>query len=168
MAEVGLYRHGQFETLTASNESARLSARLAPAKTGGMWVCLGSELLKINEGAAIISHGHFKVQSDSTTPTAMIEDHMGAVWIGTSDSGLFRFDGSTFESIPGITPRNLLPAGRPGRQCLGGDRRRWSGPGSTAGGDLKGMQSSLPFEIRRVALPGVKMAWCGPQPKMVC
>ncbi len=144
--QVGWFRNGQFETLTQSNDTARLSARLAPAKAGGMWVCLGSELLKINEGASVISHGHFNVQSDSTTPTAMIEDHTGAVWIGTSDSGLFRFDGSAFESIP-VSHREI--------SCLLEDREGNIWVGTGGGGldrvqpravTLEGMQSSLPFE----------------------
>ena len=43
--------------------------------------------------------GEFRPERGGTVATVMLEDHQGAVWIGTSFSGLFRYDESGFESI---------------------------------------------------------------------
>jgi len=142
--EVGLFRNGQFVTLTKLNESG--SARLTGAKAGGVWVCLGSELFKFDEGSPPVLCGSFKTQAKSTDPTVMLEDHTGAVWIGTSDSGLFRYDGSSFENIP-VSHRQIL--------SLLEDREENIWVGTGGGGldrvqpravALEGMESSLPFE----------------------
>ena len=102
--------------------------------------------LKIEEGRPPVDCGAFAPQSNGMEPTVMLEDRDGAVWIGTSDSGLFRYDGKNFENIP-VSHRQVL--------SLLQDREGnlWAGTGG--GGldrvqpravTLEGMESSLPFE----------------------
>ena len=143
--DVGLLRKGQFATLmhlTAASSSGRITG----AKGGGMWVCLGANLFKVAEGEAPVACGCFKDPLGNTEPTTMLEDHTGAVWIGTSDSGLFRYDGSSFESIA-VSHRQIL--------SLLEDREGNIWVGTGGGGldrvqpravTLEGMESTLPFE----------------------
>ena len=142
--EVGLFRNGQFETLVQLGKSG--SARLTGAKAGGVWICLGSELFKFDEGKPPASRGVFKAQSAGTEPLAMLEDHAGAVWIGTSDSGLFRYDGKTFENIP-VSHGQIL--------SLLEDREGNIWVGTGGGGlervqprvvELEGAENGLPFQ----------------------
>lgn len=142
--EVGLYRNGKFETLAQPGPPG--SARLTGSKSGGVWVCLNLELFKCDEGKPPVSCGKFNGQSAGTQTTVMLEDRTGAVWIGTSDSGLFRFDGRVFENIP-VSHRQILSL------LEDRDGNIWAGTGG--GGldrvqpravTLEGMESSLPFE----------------------
>jgi signal transduction histidine kinase/ligand-binding sensor domain-containing protein len=142
--EVGLFRNGQFETLVQLGKSS--SARLTGAKAGGVWICLGSELFKFDEGRPPVSCGVFKTRSASTEPITMVEDRSGAVWIGTSDSGLLRYDGKTFENIP-VSHGQIM--------SLLEDREGNIWVGTGGGGlervqprvvELEGMESSLPFQ----------------------
>jgi signal transduction histidine kinase/ligand-binding sensor domain-containing protein len=141
---VGLFRNGRFETLVQLGKSG--SARLTGAKDGGVWICLGSELFRYAEGSPPVSCGNFPVQSADTAPAVMIEDHSGAVWIGTSDSGLFRYDGKAFENIP-VSHLQIL--------SLLEDREGnlWVGTGGGGldqvqprGVELEGLESGLPFQ----------------------
>ena len=142
--KAGIFRDGRFETLAQLGES--VAGRIMGARTGGVWICLGSKLFKFDEGKPAVMCGNFKTQSESTEPTVMLEDHTGAVWIGTSDSGLFRYDGSTFDTIP-VSHRQIL--------SLLEDREGNVWVGTGGGGldrvqpqavTLEGMESSLPFE----------------------
>ena len=142
--EAGIFRDGRFETVAQLGKS--IAARLTGAKTGGVWICLGSELFRLEEGTPPVSCGLFKAQSSGTEPLAMLEDRSGGLWIGTSDSGLFRYDGTTFENIPVSHPQILsLLEDREGNI--------WAG---TGGGGLERVQprvveledaaSGLPFQ----------------------
>jgi signal transduction histidine kinase/ligand-binding sensor domain-containing protein len=142
--EVGLFRNGQFETLLQLGKT--VPTRLVGSKNGGVWICLGAELFKVEEGKAPVDCGAFAAESTGMEPTVLLEDRDGALWIGTSDSGLFRYDGKVFENIP-VSHRQIL--------SLLQDREGnfWAG---TGGGGLdriqpravalEGMESSLPFE----------------------
>jgi signal transduction histidine kinase/ligand-binding sensor domain-containing protein len=92
----GVFRGGRFETLLRVEPPARLAA----ARDGGVWVCYGSHLFKFNEGGKPEDLGMFTPRFTSPEPPVLLEDHEGAVWIGTTFSGLFRFSGSSFEKIP--------------------------------------------------------------------
>jgi ligand-binding sensor domain-containing protein/signal transduction histidine kinase len=96
--QVGVWRDGKFVTLLALGKSA--NARLAAARTGGVWLCQGSQLFKISDDGKLQDRGALQADTGTAEPRAMLEARDGAVWIGTSDSGLFRYDGAGFESIP--------------------------------------------------------------------
>lgn len=120
-------------------------ARLAPAKSGGVWLCSGFHLFKMESGGGFQHLGQFHPARANTTPTALLEDHEGAVWIGTSYSGLFRHDDSGFAAVE-TTHQEIL--------SLADDREGnlWVG---TAGGGLnrvrrravrlEAVESGLPF-----------------------
>ena len=142
--QVGLFRNGKFESLMQMDLTG--SARITGSRNGGMWVCIGSKLYKVDEGAAPRVCGSFTPQTKSTIPLVMLEDHTGAVWIGTSDSGLFRYDGSGFENIP-VTQHQIFAL------LEDHEGNIWAG---TDGGGLnriqpravstEGTESGLPYE----------------------
>jgi signal transduction histidine kinase/ligand-binding sensor domain-containing protein len=94
--QAGVFRSGRFETLLRVEPPARIAA----ARGGGLWACYGSHLFKFTEGTEPQDLGMFTPRFASTEPPVLLEDHEGAVWIGTTFSGLFRFNGSAFEKVP--------------------------------------------------------------------
>ena len=140
--QCGVLRDGAFQTLHGFSPQP---ARLAAARGGGVWLCAGSRLFKSDEDGQLRDCGEFKAERGNTTATALLEDHEGAVWIGTSFSGLFRHDESGFESIETTHPGILsLAEDREGNLWVG-----------TAGGGvnrvrrravaLEGLEAGLPF-----------------------
>lgn len=99
--QVGIYRDGRFQTLLHFGPSV---IRLAAARAGGIWICSGSQLFKYNEGEKREELGSFLPRYTNTKPKIILEDSSGVVWIGTSDSGLFRYDGFQFENVPASHP----------------------------------------------------------------
>ena len=94
---LGLWE-GRFETRKQLPESAQ--ARLARARGGGLWVCAGSHLYQANEACELEDHGAFEPRQAGTEPSVLLESRDGAVWIGTTFSGLFRYHAGAFESVP--------------------------------------------------------------------
>jgi ligand-binding sensor domain-containing protein len=74
-------------------------ARLAASRTGGLWLCSGFRLWKMEANGQFEDLGEFEPERGGTVATVLLEDHKGAVWIGTSYSGLFRYDESGFQTI---------------------------------------------------------------------
>lgn len=104
---LGVWRGGKFETLKLLDSAparlapARLAvARLAVARGGGIWICDGFHLYKFKEGGELEDRGSFKPRFPGTEASVLMESHDGAVWIGTTFSGLFRYNGTTFETVP--------------------------------------------------------------------
>ena len=95
--QVGLFRDGAFQTLHRLDPQPM---RLAAAHDGGVWVCCGFRLYKCETNGAFQDFGEFHPASSGTAATVMMEDRDGAVWIGTSFSGLYRHDQSGFETVP--------------------------------------------------------------------
>jgi signal transduction histidine kinase/ligand-binding sensor domain-containing protein len=95
--QIGRFQDGAFQTLCRLPPQL---LRLAAAKGGGVWISSGSQLWKCDEKGQLQSVGVFHPGNGSATATVLLEDHEGAVWIGTSFSGLYRYDGSGFEAIP--------------------------------------------------------------------
>jgi signal transduction histidine kinase/ligand-binding sensor domain-containing protein len=93
----GIFRQGAFQTL---GQFAPQPARLAAARAGGVWLCAGLRLHKIEPGGHLQDLGEFQPQRSNAIANALLEDQEGAVWIGTSFGGLFRYDRSGFEEIP--------------------------------------------------------------------
>jgi ligand-binding sensor domain-containing protein/signal transduction histidine kinase len=94
---IGQFRNGGFQTL--ANLEAQ-PVRLAPAQGGGVWLCAGFHLFQCDGQGTLQNFGEFHPQNSGTTVTVLFEDHEGAVWIGTSFSGLFRHDSAGFETVP--------------------------------------------------------------------
>ena len=155
-AQVGIYRNGHFEGLFSFGKSA---VRLAASRIGGVWICNGSQLLRSTENGPPEETGDFS-PGRKLTPTALLEDGHGAVWIGTSDSGVFRFDGSKFDHIETSHPQiSSLFEDRQGNiwvGTLGGgiDRIRRRGV------ELQGQEQGLPFQsVRSLTLDTNGVLW---------
>jgi signal transduction histidine kinase/ligand-binding sensor domain-containing protein len=142
--QVGAMRHGEFVVFTTV---ANRPTRLAPARAGGVWICCGLQLYYCNESGNLKTLETFHPEHAGASATAMLEDRNGAVWIGTSDSGLFRYANDHFESIS--TSHREVRALLEDRE---GDI--WAGTGG--GGldriqpraiELEGTESGLPFEV---------------------
>ena len=140
--QVGRFQGGVFHTL------CRLPSqllRLAAAKGGGVWISSGSQLWKCDEKGQLKSVGEFQSENGNAAATELLEDREGAVWIGTSFSGLYRYDGAAFEAIP-TTHQGILSV------LEDREGNIWAG---TFGGGLdrirrraitmEGQESGLPF-----------------------
>lgn len=102
--QFGQFRDGKFQALLQLDPAA---ARLAVSHSGGVWICSGFRLLKYREDGRLEDLGAFDPKRTGTQPSVLLEDRSGAVWIGTTFGGLFRFDGSQFESVPTTHPEIL-------------------------------------------------------------
>jgi signal transduction histidine kinase/ligand-binding sensor domain-containing protein len=94
--QAGFVENGTFHTV---HPFERLSAQLAAARGGGVWFCAGAALSRITRDGRAQDFGSFQVQRANTVVNVLLEDHEGAVWIGTSYSGLFRHDQAGFEAV---------------------------------------------------------------------
>jgi signal transduction histidine kinase/ligand-binding sensor domain-containing protein len=138
---VGRFRDGHFLTLLHLN---RAGLRVAPARNGGVWISAGFQLFRYDDTERLQYHGRPVEETVHGDITVMAEDRSGAVWIGTSSSGLFRYNGSRFESIP-TSDREIL--------SLAEDREGniWVG---TAGGGLNRVRARpLVLESRDTGAP---------------
>src|SRR4029077_13326982 len=88
---IGISLAGKLQTLKRLEAAP---ARLAAARGGGLWLCLGFQLCKFDETGHFQDEGEFHPERPGTVATFILEDHEGAVWIGTSFSGVFRHDDS--------------------------------------------------------------------------
>lgn len=140
--QIGRFQDGAFQMLCRLPPQL---LRLAAAKGGGIWISSGSQLWKCDENGKLQSVGVFHPGNGSATATVLLEDHEGAVWIGTSFSGLYRYDGSGFEAIP-TSHQGIL--------SLFEDREGNIWVGTFGGGldrirrrsiTLEGQESGLPF-----------------------
>ncbi|HET7625699.1 MAG TPA: two-component regulator propeller domain-containing protein [Verrucomicrobiae bacterium] len=95
--QVGIFEKGRLRTLV---RLAARSMRLASSRDGCVWVCSGFHLFKCDDAAKLQDFGQFYPENSGTVPTVMLEDREGAVWIGTSFSGLFRRGQSGFALVP--------------------------------------------------------------------
>lgn len=94
---VGMFNNKEFETLIRVPGT---TTRVAAARDGGIWIYSNGQLLKYKEGGEMEDRGHLNIDPPYRTPTVFLESRDGAVWIGTSDHGLFRYDGAGFEVVP--------------------------------------------------------------------
>jgi signal transduction histidine kinase/ligand-binding sensor domain-containing protein len=95
--QVGICRAGRLHCVKKFESNP---ARLAAARTGGVWICLGFRLYKIDEAGNYQDEGEFHPDRPGTLANCILEDNDGSVWIGTSFSGVFRHDDSGFQAIP--------------------------------------------------------------------
>lgn len=94
---VGYYRDGKLVPVEQTNG---IGYRVAPARGGGVWIW-GSGLRRCRVD-------RLEPVADTPWPAgqssvrSLFEDSDGILWVGTSRSGAFRFDGHQFESLPGV------------------------------------------------------------------
>ncbi|MBU6409623.1 MAG: hypothetical protein KGR98_04470, partial [Verrucomicrobia bacterium] len=141
---VGQYENGRFRVLTELRGMSRM--QLAGSREGGVWICGGSRLFKYKAGGRIEEIGAYENGPSHSTPTQVLEDRDGNIWIGTLHGGLFCHTAGGFERIETSYPQI---------QCLMQDAEGdiWAGTGG--GGlerirpcvvKLEGAGEGLPFE----------------------
>ena len=89
-----IFRNGQFQRVTNSY----VMQCLAATHTNAVWFVSTTHLFRCNADGVLQDCGAFKNPSDLDA-LALLEDHTGAVWIGTDGDGLFRYSKSGFEKI---------------------------------------------------------------------
>lgn len=138
--QLGVWREGAWQS--TSKLPAGATAIGARGKSS-LWISAGGRLFACTEGQAPVE---VLQMPPNVEPRLLFEDRSGALWIGTSLHGLFRWDGRHLESAP-TSDRAIT--------CLNEDREGniWAG---TDGGGLNlvrvrtvallGSAAGLPFE----------------------
>jgi signal transduction histidine kinase/streptogramin lyase len=149
-SQVGVFRNGRFNVLENFGSPA---LRIAAARSGGIWICAGQQILKFDEGVETVELG--KIIPDeadgrsSFDPSVLLEDRDGAVWVGTVSAGLFHCDSNAVTRVEVSNPAILsLASDREGNLWVGTrgglnrvDRRLTSIIKSTDGFPFQGVQS---------------------------
>ncbi|HEV2320576.1 MAG TPA: two-component regulator propeller domain-containing protein [Verrucomicrobiae bacterium] len=106
---VGILRDGQFHLVVTPGYAgnAAQTAHLAPAGTNGIWIALGERLFGCDANGHLRDLGPFETETHRTEASTTMEDHAGAVWIGTDNNGLFRYGAGKFEKIETSHPTIL-------------------------------------------------------------
>ena len=98
--QVGVFRNGRLTVLENFGSSA---LRIAAARAGGSWICVGQRILKFDQGVETIELGRIVPAEArdraSANPSVLFEDRTGAVWVGTTAAGLFRCDSNTVARV---------------------------------------------------------------------
>lgn len=143
---VGIFREGEFQTLTTFAES---SVRISGSRKGGVWICAGKRLFKFDEVREPEMMGEIGFEQPGTEVTALLEDSYGGLWIGTSVSGLFHHGGGRIVKVE-TSHGDIL--------CVTEDKEGniWAGTGG--GGmnrlrpraiELQGREAGLPVDAVR-------------------
>lgn len=106
---VGIFEDGRFVTFFTLGQQA---SRIALARQGGIWLCAGLKIFHYQEGGAPEEVTELKpeLRGVEITVSALYEDQAHGLWIGTSSSGLFRFDSDGVKSVETSHPNiiNIL------------------------------------------------------------
>ena len=102
---VCVFRDGQFRTV--ARFKFKDTPRVATAGSNGVWIANGTQLFKCDVQGKLETIGQFQPDAPGAQPLALIEDHAGAVWIGSVNNGLFRYNGKEFEKIETSHPTIL-------------------------------------------------------------
>jgi signal transduction histidine kinase/ligand-binding sensor domain-containing protein len=93
-SNVGLLHDGKFDPVLV-----RRDPRIAAARDGGLWIASDGVLVKRMPDGGLRECGKIDTVTSRPHVLALMEDHAGAVWIGTATNGLFRYDGDAFQKI---------------------------------------------------------------------
>ncbi len=152
---LSVFRDGKFQAQKDLPSTGQ--PRLVAAKGGGIWICSGTHILKYTEKDGLEPAGELPA---GATPTALMEDHEGALWIGTGANNLFRRDELGVESMP--TSHGQIACLLEGREgniwvgTFGGGLNRLR-PRAV---ELLGTDAGLPFEsVRSVCEDSAGTIW---------
>lgn len=90
---------GRFREIDPQAGGARRPV-LARSRSGGMWTSRGGKLLKYDDDGRRLESIAPDWFRDVSQINALLEDESGALWIGTLDSGLFRYQDGAFQRVP--------------------------------------------------------------------
>jgi len=157
-SHVGIYHAGHWQTLVTMDSAP---VHMAAACAGGMWICTGTQVTKYTAGG---EPQEFAKLPEHVTVQAMLEDHAGALWIGTGADGLLRLKDHELEHVTVSQPEiTSLTEDHEGNLWVG-----------TAGGglnrlrlraiDLVGTRDGLPSEsVRSVCEDATGWVWAALQ-----
>ncbi len=114
--QIRIFRNGAFQRIATVRDLHCLTAMPA----AGVWAA-GAHLWTCDTNGVLRDKGAIPGLSRTTVET-LLEDHTGAVWLGTGDNGLIRYDKSGFEKIETSYPTILgLAEDREGNLWVGTD-----------------------------------------------
>src|SRR5580658_5791326 len=93
--ELGRFKGGKFTPVV---ELPYACDGLAAAHDGGMWIFANLHLYSFHEGSPLRELATLSAHQPNE-PAAIFEDHSGAVWLGTTYAGLFRYDGARLNFV---------------------------------------------------------------------
>jgi signal transduction histidine kinase/ligand-binding sensor domain-containing protein len=143
---LGIFTGGKFVSkMTLLDRTTVLLA----ARGGGIWIAAGDQLLRYTEPDKLQAVARVPFTGGTLRPTRLLEDRLGAIWIGTMSHGLFHFDGTM------VTPVETSH----GRiKTIAQDREESIWVGTDGGGlnrlrpqvlQLLGKDAGLPFDTVR-------------------
>jgi signal transduction histidine kinase/ligand-binding sensor domain-containing protein len=91
---IGFFRNEQFQPAVNGREAQCLAA----TRTNAVWFVADRHLFTCDTGGALRDYGAFRDLSTANR-RGLLQDHAGAVWIGTYDNGLIRYGSSGFEKV---------------------------------------------------------------------
>jgi ligand-binding sensor domain-containing protein/signal transduction histidine kinase len=157
---IGVLEYGKADVLYQVDDP---HARVAVARASGIWVFANGRLYRAHAGEDGL-HQIATLGDDDMRASALLEDQSGAVWIGVSGRGLFRFKDSRVEMMP-TSHRSIT--------CLAEDHEGNMWVGTAGGGinrlrprtvELLNLRSGLPFEaIRSVCQDSTGALWATSQ-----
>ena len=143
---VGIFHDGRFQTLVTLPDNISC---IGQRSGGGIWICTARQLLEGNLDGPFKAFVQFPPAVAHSDPQTLLEDHTGAIWVGTAANGLFRVSGTNVETVPS----SYFDI-----DCFGEDREGNIWAGTDGGGlerlrpriiELLGPESGLPNESVR-------------------
>ena len=99
--QICLFQNGRFQPVTDAPELQCV----APARANAIWLTAAGHLWNCDTHGAMRDCG--AVESTPAGTSTLLEDHTGAVWIGTKGRGLIHYNQSRFEKIGSSYPSIL-------------------------------------------------------------
>jgi signal transduction histidine kinase/ligand-binding sensor domain-containing protein len=75
-------------------------AVVCPAAGGGLWVYANRKLFRFTAAAGLLETASLDPAQANLTPMLLLEDKLGAVWLGTFERGLLRFGAGRIDNVP--------------------------------------------------------------------
>jgi len=94
--QLGVWHDGRFET---RHRMTGRSGRVIAARGGGVWASVDFHLYKVKDDETPLDCGSLRPRLSGSEVSVMLEGRDGILWIGTTFSGLYRYDGVSFEAV---------------------------------------------------------------------
>jgi signal transduction histidine kinase/ligand-binding sensor domain-containing protein len=95
---LGCYRDGKLDRLNENSSPTNFTI-VASSRSGGIWICKNTELIKMDGGKFSTISTNLPWASLGGVVREMFEDSNQTLWIGTSSHGLFRFSNGKFARV---------------------------------------------------------------------